>query len=86
MSKYSCSQYDILNIAKFKEDKNAPYLYNICGQYTTKDDSVSHRGCNLICNRYFYKLRYVLNDDNIIEKIHTAGRKRLEEFERRVDE
>ena len=82
MSKYSCSQYDMLNIAKLKDDKIAPYLCNMCGQYTTKDDSVSHRGCNLICNRCFYKLQYVLDDYYILDKIHAAGRKRLEEFEK----
>lgn len=82
MGKYSCSRYDILNIANFKEGKNAPYLCNVCGQYTTLDDSMSHRGCNLICNRCFYKLQYVLDDYTILEKVHNAGKKRLEEFEK----
>ena len=69
------TRYDMVNVNQFKDGKQAGYLCSICGQYTTLDDSISHRGYNLVCNRCLYKIGSVLDvsPGNIINHIHAKG-------------
>lgn len=69
------TRYDMVNINQFNDNKGAGYLCSICGQYTTIDESVSHRGYNLVCNRCMYKISSVLDMSigDIIVRIHSKG-------------
>ena len=70
------TRYDMINVKQFNDGKGAGYLCSICGQYTMLDDSISHRGYNLVCNRCVYKIGDVLNNmsiGEILDKIHAKG-------------
>ena len=50
------NNYDKINVPRFKEGKQNGYLCSMCGQYTTLDESISHRGYNLLCRRCEWKI------------------------------
>lgn len=70
------NNYDRINVPKFKEGKQNGYLCSMCGQYTSLDDSVSHKGYNLICNRCVWKMSAILNNIDIINKVHEVGKEK----------
>lgn len=75
------NQYDRNNVPKFlKHDENA-YLCSICGQYTSLHDSVSCQGYNLICSKCEFKLRHLLDNDEILLDIQKAGHAKMMEYE-----
>lgn len=69
------TRYDMVNINQFNDDKGAGYLCSMCGQYTTLDESASHRGYNLVCNRCIYKMGSILDMSigDIIIKMQAKG-------------
>lgn len=71
------NNYDRINVPNFAEGKENGYLCSMCGQYTTKNDSTSHQGYNLICMRCFYKMRFLTGDMEIMRKLHKAGRRKM---------
>lgn len=54
------TSYDRNNVPLYEKGENSKYLCSMCGQYTTLDDSVSHKGYNLICNRCEWKIRHIM--------------------------
>ena len=68
------NNYDKINVPKFKEGKVNGYLCSMCGQYTSLNDSISHKGYNLMCTRCEWKIKYLLDDMEIINKIQRVGR------------
>lgn len=72
------NNYDRINVPRFKEGKQNGYLCSMCGQYTSLDDSVSHKGYNLVCNRCEWKIRYIIDEIELINKIQKVGKQREE--------
>ena len=73
------NNYDRINVPKMEEGKENGYLCSMCGQYTSKQDSTSHRGYNLICMRCLYKIQNLTGDMEIMIKLQKEGkRKELE--------
>lgn len=68
------NNYDKINVPKFEEGKEAGYLCSMCGQYTTKHESVSYMGWNLVCERCKWKMKAVLGNRDILAAIHEVGR------------
>ena len=68
--------YDKNNVPRFRAGEPNKYLCNMCGQYTTLSESVSHRGFNLVCNHCFYKMRAILGNDNLLKDIQDVGREK----------
>lgn len=73
------NNYDRINVPKFEEGKNAGYLCSMCGQYTTKSESCSHIGWNLLCNHCKWKIEAIIGMNNIIECVQEIGRRRESE-------
>lgn len=71
------NNYDRINVPNFAAGKENGYLCSMCGQYTTKNDSTSHQGYNLICMRCFYKMQFLTDDMEIMRKLHKAGRRKM---------
>lgn len=67
------SNYDRINVPKFKAGEEAGYLCNMCGQYTTRNDSVSSRGWNLVCNQCYWKFKAILGNRDILLAIQEVG-------------
>ncbi len=67
------NNYDRINVPKFKEGKEAGYLCSMCGQYATKNESVSYIGWNLICNHCFWKFKAILGNRDILKAIQEVG-------------
>ena len=69
--------YDRYNVEEFKDKYNKGiYICCNCGQPTTLNDSLSHEGYHLICNRCLYKLARLLGITNadILFRIQYAGK------------
>lgn len=64
------------NVPRFRAGEHNKYLCNMCGQYTTLDDSVSHQGFNLVCNHCYYKMVSILGDTTLLEDIHEVGKEK----------
>lgn len=79
------NNYDKINVPKYEEGKEVGYLCNMCGQYTTLNDSVSHRGWNLVCNRCYWKFKSILGSYDILLEIQEVGKanKEAEEIKRK---
>lgn len=71
------TNYDRINVPRFKEDKQNGYLCTMCGQYISKDDSVSHKGYNLVCCRCEWKMASILGIEvyDVLKYIHNKGTK-----------
>lgn len=54
------TSYDRNNVPLYEKGENSKYLCSMCGQYTTLDESISHKGYNLICCRCEWKIRSIL--------------------------
>lgn len=67
------NNYDKINVPKFKKRKEAGYLCSMCGQYTTKNESCSYKGWNLVCDRCVWKMHAVLGDHDFIRAIQEVG-------------
>ena len=70
------TRYDMTNIKQYEEGKQNHYLCSMCGQYSTLDDSVSHRGYNLVCMTCVNKMSHILNDVSmgyIVTQIQQKG-------------
>lgn len=67
------SRYDENNVKRFKAGEETGYLCGMCGQYTTLNSSISHKGYNLICNRCRWKIELMI-DRRIIDDIQIVGR------------
>lgn len=76
------NNYDRINVPKFKEGKQNGYLCSMCGQYTSLNESISHKGYNLVCNICGWKMRAIIDDMDILTKIHKVGKQREERSER----
>ena len=64
---------DKMNSNKFKNGDNDDYICVMCECKVSLDNSMSHRGYNLICNRCYYRLLNVLNTSYLLDDIHEAG-------------
>ena len=64
---------DKLNSDKFKNNHTDDYICVMCECKVSLDDSMSHQGYNLVCNRCYYRLLEVLNLHYLIDDIHKAG-------------
>ena len=68
------NNYDKINVERYRLGQNSKYLCTLCGQYTSLDDSISHRGWNLVCTRCERKMIVILGGNaNFIDKIHKVG-------------
>ena len=67
--------YTRVNAREFNSTQNnkGHYICNMCGSITTLDDSVSHRGYNLICNKCLHKMRNILGRADILQDIQKVG-------------
>lgn len=74
------TQYDIINVQRFKLGEHNKYLCSMCGQYTTLADSVSHQGFNLVCERCYFKIRAITGDPTVLEDIHSVGKEKELEY------
>lgn len=79
------NNYDRINVPRFKEGKQNGYLCSMCGQYTTLDESISHKGYNLLCMRCEWKMGNILGDLYILTKVHKVGKQREEGEKRERD-
>lgn len=79
------NNYDRINVPKFEEGKENGYLCSMCGQYTTKNDSASSKGYNLICMRCLYKIENLTDDREILIKLQKAGRRKESEVYKDVN-
>lgn len=69
------NNYDMINVKRFQSGDINKLLCTMCGQYTTLEDSISHRGWNLICLRCEGKMRAILGEHyGFIDKIHQVGK------------
>lgn len=68
------NNYDRINVPKMEEGKQNGFLCSMCGQYTSKNDSTSHKGYNLVCMRCVYKIQSLTDDYDVIRKIQSAGK------------
>ncbi len=77
------NNYDKINVPNFKQGKEAGYLCSMCGQYTTKNESCSYIGWNLVCDRCKWKMKAVLGNRDILGAIQEVGKanKEAEELE-----
>lgn len=78
------NNYDRINVPRMEEGKENGYLCSMCGQYTSKNDSVSYKGYNLTCMRCVFKIRHLTDDMDVIAKIQMAGE--LKDMEAYKDE
>lgn len=68
--------YDRNNVPLFEKGESSTYLCSVCGQYTTLDDSISHKGYNLICCRCEWKIRHILGLESssvVLNLVHKKG-------------
>lgn len=72
------NNYERINVPRFKKGDQNGYLCTMCGQYTSLNESISHKGYNLICNRCEWKMRYIIGDYDILTKIHKVGKEHEE--------
>lgn len=82
------TQYDKNNVPLFESGVDNHFLCSCCGQYTTRKDSVSHKGYNLICNRCFYKITAILDlqhSETMRAIQHNGERKEREVLARNQD-
>lgn len=70
------NNYDRINVPRMQEDKENGYLCSMCGQYTSKSESTSYNGYNLVCLHCLYKMQYLTDDMNIMSKVQAAGRRK----------
>lgn len=80
------NNYDRINVSRFEKGDQNGYLCSMCGQYTSLNESVSHRGYNLVCNRCDWKIKYILGDMNTLDMIHKVGEQREKEDTGKVQE
>lgn len=75
------NNYDRINVPNFEAGRENKYLCSMCGQYTSKSDSTSYKGYNLICMRCYYKIQNLTDDMALMSKILKAGeRKEYDEY------
>ena len=70
------TSYDRNNVPLFKNGENSKYICSMCGQYTTRDDSISHHGYNLICCRCEWKMRHIMGFETssmVFESVQKKG-------------
>lgn len=70
------TSYDRNNVPLYQKGENSKYLCSMCGQYTTLDDSISHKGYNLICNRCEWKISIILGYETtafILDMVQKKG-------------
>ena len=74
---------DKVNAEKFKNSDDYFYVCVMCERSVLLDDSMSHQGYNLVCNRCYYRMLDVLNTPYLMDEIHKAGmyRKSIKEGE-----
>ena len=70
---------DKLNSYKFKDGDTDDYICVMCECKVSLDDSMSHQGYNLVCNRCYYRMLDVLNTPYLMDEIHKAGMCRIKE-------
>jgi len=71
------TSYDRNNVPLFEKGENSKYLCSMCGQYTTLDDSISHKGYNLICCRCEWKIRSIMGLEScslVLDSVHKKKR------------
>lgn len=73
------TNYDRINVPRFKAGKQNGYLCSMCGQYTTLNESCSHKGYNLVCTRCCWKMSSILDTRNILELLQIKGKLTEEE-------
>ena len=74
------TQYDIINVHRFRLGEHNKYLCSMCGQDTTLGDSVSHQGFNLVCNHCYYKIMAITGDITLLKDIHSVGKEKESEY------
>lgn len=70
------TSYDRNNVPLFERGENSKYLCSMCGQYTTLDDSISHKGYNLTCCKCEWKIRHIMGLESsslVLESVHKKG-------------
>lgn len=77
------TQYDYLNVPRYREGLRGKYLCTMCGQYTTLSESVSHQGFNLVCNSCYYKMMSVIgvSSATLLDNIQVVGREKEKAWE-----
>lgn len=71
------TSYDRNNVPLFEKGENSKYLCSMCGQYTTLDDSISHKGYNLICCRCEWKIRSIMGleaNSLVLQAVQNKGK------------
>lgn len=66
---------DLKNRKKYMTGDFGGFICIMCGSEVTKDDSISHRGYNLICNDCKTKIEQVIGE-RIMENVHIVGSKK----------
>ena len=70
------TSYDRNNVPLYEKGENSKYLCSMCGQYTTLDESISHKGYNLICCRCEWKIRHIMGleaSSVVLESVQRKG-------------
>ena len=75
--------FDDHNKAVFKNDRCIGYICCMCGCYCDRDECISFKGYNLVCDKCVEKLTSVFdtNTSALREQIQHVGKRRLESNE-----
>lgn len=68
------TEIDIINAKRFNDNCRAGYKCKMCSRFTSLDNSISHKGVNLVCMRCYNRFKDIFNDNHILATIQQTGK------------